>query len=234
MNGRRSGAFTAGIMFLVAACAAGTVGAQVRVIQAGNAGGVGGVPAGNWSYLGIPGLYMLGNQDVQKELELVEDQKNQLREIAKKYQEEVRAAWSGVQQLPAEQRAEKYREIQKETQKLAADARTAAQKVLLAHQVDRLKKYLARSRAPYSLQNPQLQQDIGLDEKQRKQLVELRTELQKRIKELNDEMLDKALGVLTPEQTKKFEDATWKSLEQGSGYGYSYRRMTVQPREKSE
>ena len=225
MHARERGWLWGGVAFLALGFLAGTGNSQeVQVRQI--------VPGGQAAatYLVIPGFYMLASEDVQKELELVEDQMNKLRKIAAEYQEQMRTAWAGVGELPAEQRAAKWKEIQEKTQEMAEAARGKAQEVLLAHQLDRLKKLTVRSRAQYSLHDPRLQQEIGLDENQRKQLAELRTELLRRMKELNDEMLDKVVGVLTPEQSKKLEDSTWNSLNQGFGYG----GVTVPERKKTE
>jgi Spy/CpxP family protein refolding chaperone len=176
---------------------------------------------GQWSqrYFTIPGLYQLGAEKVQKELELVDEQKQKLREIGKKYQEQSREAWAGWKDIPADQRQAKMTEIREKTQKMAEQARKDAEGVLLAHQLDALKKIIFRQRARYSLQNPRTQQEIGLDDAQKKQLTELRAELQKRMQELNEEMLDKTLKVLKPEQLKKLEVSSWQSLGRGYGYG---------------
>jgi Spy/CpxP family protein refolding chaperone len=179
--------------------------------------GQGGQPViGN---VGIPGMYMLGTEKVQKKLELVDEQKQKLQDIAKKYREQVREAWSGWQEVPADKRQAKMTEIREKTKKLAEQARKDAEGVLLKHQLDALKELVFRSRAQYSLQNARVQQEIGLDEAQRTKLRELRNQLQERIQELNAEMLDKALEVLTPEQRKKLEDASWQSVGQGYNFG---------------
>jgi len=171
------------------------------------------------TYFGIPGLYMLDNEQVKKQLELVDEQEQKLQEIAKKYRDQVREAWAGWNDVPEDKRQAKMAEVREETGKLAEKARKDAEKVLLPHQRDVLKKHVFRSRAQYSLQNPRVQQDIGLDDAQRKKLRELREQLQKRINELNAEMLDKALELLAPEQRKKLEDASWQSVGQGRSLG---------------
>lgn len=171
------------------------------------------------TYLGIPGLYMLDNEQVKKELELVDEQEQKLREIAKEYRDQVREAWAGWNEVAEDKRQAKMAEVREETGKLAEKARKDAEKVLLPHQLDVLKKHVFRSRAQYSLQNPRVQEDIGLDDAQRKKLRELREQLQQRINELNAEMLDKALELLTPEQRKKLEDASWQSIGQGRSFG---------------
>lgn len=199
---------------------------QARVIQLSQ----GGQQA--YRYLAIPGLYQLGTEQVQKELELVDEQKQKLREISKKYQEQSREAWGGWKDIPADQRQARMAEIREKTQKMAEQARKDAEEVLLAHQVDALKKMVFRQRARYSLQSPKIQQDIGLDDAQKKQLTELRSELYKRIQELNDEMLDKTLKVLKPEQLKKLEDNSWQNT--GRSYGGYGGRVVYPARTKSQ
>lgn len=192
------------------------MGQDVRVLQLGQAG------QRLQMRIGVPGLYQLGTEQVQKELDLVDEQKQKLQEIGKQYQEQSRSAWSEWKDIPADQRQAKMAEIREKTQQLAKQARKDAEKVLLAHQLDAFKKIVFRQRARYSLQSPQVQQDIGLDDAQKKQLTELRAELYERMRKLNDEMLDKTLKVLKPDQLDKLENDSWENVGRGFGGGIAY------------
>jgi Spy/CpxP family protein refolding chaperone len=210
--------WTRGGIAALAVCVLGAVaaGQPLQVSQLGQAGQVG---QQRYSYLAIPGLSMLGTEQVQHDLELIDEQKEKLAEIAKKYQEQQRSAWADWRDVPAEERQARMAEIREETNKLTKKAVKEAEKVLLPHQLKALKKLVFRMRAQYSLRNPRVQEEIGLDEEQLEKLNELRQQLQDRIKELNEEMLDKTLEVLTPQQRKQLEDDSWKSI--GQSYGYS-------------
>jgi Spy/CpxP family protein refolding chaperone len=187
-------------------------GQQLQVRQLGQAG------QGRYSYFAIPGLQQLGLEHVRHDLELLDDQMEKLEEIATKYREQQREAWGDWRNVPAEERQARMAEIREQTNKLAEAARKDAEKVLHPHQLKALKEIIFRSRALYSLRNPRVQQEIGLDEEQLEQLNELRNRLQERIRELNEEMLDKSLEVLTPEQRKKLRDTSWQSTSYGYGY----------------
>ncbi len=204
---------------IVCTLAAVAVGQQYQVRQLGQAG------QERYSYSAIPGLQQLGLEHVQHDLKLLDEQKEKLEEIATKYREQQREAWADWRNVPAEERQAKMAEIREETNKLAEAARKDAEKLLHAHQLKALKEIIFRSRALYSLPIPRVQQEIGLDEEQLEKLNELRDQLQKRIRELNEEMLDKSLEVLTPEQRKKLRDASWQS----ASYGYGYSGGVVAP-----
>ena len=63
------------------------------------------------AYIAIPGFYMLGTPHVQKELELVDEQKEKLRKISADYQKQVREAWTDMRNISAEDRKDKMAEV---------------------------------------------------------------------------------------------------------------------------
>ena len=69
-------AVAAALLFVVVAPAMGAEEPKAKPVILGGAGGM---------FYGLPGYYMLQQENVQKEIELVAEQKAKLQEIAKKY-----------------------------------------------------------------------------------------------------------------------------------------------------
>ena len=75
-------------------------------------------------YPAVPGYYSLQMKHVQEQLELLDEQKQKLEELGKKYYEEMRAQYSGqdwtkVREMSAEDRQKHYAEIGEKRKKLA-------------------------------------------------------------------------------------------------------------------
>jgi Spy/CpxP family protein refolding chaperone len=169
-------------------------------------------------YFGVPGFYMLGMENVQKQLELLPEQKEKLREIAKKYQEDSRQVyqghdWTKFRELPQEEQRAKYREMQERYTKLGDEAKKAAEAVLLPHQINKIKQLELRQRISGMLYNPGTLDQIGFTAEQKEKLKALREEQQKKMAELQEEMMDKTMGLLTPEQQKQLEELSSKPFQ---------------------
>lgn len=187
---------------------------QVRVLAQGQpivVSSQGGVAAG---FPAVPGYYMLARKSVQDQLELTEEQIKKLKELGQKYVEGMRYDWKDYQNLSQEERQAKWAEHREKQQKLMEEIRGQAEDLLLPHQLDALKKINFRQRAPWTLQNPRMLEELNVSEEQKAQLKEIRDSMQEQIRKLQEESLDKALGVLTDEQRKK--------LEEMSAPGWSY------------
>jgi len=157
----------------------------------------------------LPGYYQLRSPDTQKELELVPEQVEKLKEIAKKYQEEMQAdrnAWKNWRDMTPEERKAKSAEIREKRTKRAETAKAEIEKVLLPHQIDKLKQITFRTRAPYSLRNPRTVEQLGLNEEQKAKLKKIQEEMTEQYRVLRKKAAEDALNVLTPEQKKKLEE----------------------------
>jgi Spy/CpxP family protein refolding chaperone len=163
-------------------------------------------------YYGLPGYYMLQQENVQKELELVADQKAKLQEIAKKYaegmQEDAKIDWAKVRELPAEEQKKKYDEMRQAYTKRTEDVKKQVENVLLPHQIQALKKLETRTRASSMLYMPNVLEKINVTEEQKAKMQKVREDLQKKMMQLQQETLDKTLEVLTPEQRKQLDELT--------------------------
>jgi Spy/CpxP family protein refolding chaperone len=168
-------------------------------------------PRGGVGYgYGLPGYYMLQMEYVQKELELVPEQKRKLEEIAKSYmearQQTARVDWAKIRELPAEEQKKKHAEMQQAYTKAAEDAKKQVEAVLLPHQLQTLKRIESRQRAAMMLYIPAVLEKINVTEGQKKRMQQVRDEIQRKIQQLQQETIDKVFEVLTPEQRKQLEE----------------------------
>ncbi len=155
---------------------------------------------------GLPsGYHMLRMENVQKEIELLDEQKEKIEAISKKYYEDMRNDWSGIRDMSAEQRREKVNELREKHAKTREQLKEQVEAVLLPHQRDALKKMNFRMQAGYAMRNPRIVEKLGLSAEQKEKLATYQKELQEKTRELQQKMLDKALGVLTAEQKEQFE-----------------------------
>jgi Spy/CpxP family protein refolding chaperone len=157
------------------------------------------------TYLSLPGFWELRTENVQEELELSDEQKDQLRTIGREYYEQTRRDWAGVRGMSAEERKKKYAEIRQKNLERMKDIRKQVEAVLTGDQLERLKQINLRTRV---LQNPRILDELGISEVQQRRLREIREQMQGRIRKLQQESLEKTLDVLTAEQREKLEKLT--------------------------
>lgn len=161
----------------------------------------------------LPGYYMLRMDNVQKELELAPAQIEKLKELGRKYNEEMRAdqeAWKDWQKMTPEDRAAKVAEQREKYTKRAADLRKAVEAVLLPQQVKALKDINLRTSGPWALGNPRTQDSLGLSEDQKQRLQEIRQKMFDDVQEVQKKSFEKSLEVLTPEQREKLKEEVQK------------------------
>jgi len=161
--------------------------------------GGGGLPA-------IPGLEALASPHVQRELELVDEQKQQLRQVAHAFVQQMQQAMAEIQQLPMDERRERMAEMQQKMRKRAEDVRREVEKILVPEQMEILESFNRRARREAVLKNPQVLEQLGISEQQKKELRQVREEMQHRLRELENETLDKVFDVLTSEQADKLKE----------------------------
>lgn len=157
----------------------------------------------------VPGYYQLGMPNVQKELELVPEQIEKLKELGKKYYEEARAdqnVWKDWQKMTPDERKAKSAEVREKYKKRAEAMKAEVEKILLPHQLDKLKQIDFRRRAPYALQSPSTLKKLGINDQQQEKLKQIREKLVEEYQQMQKKALDDALKVLTPEQKKQLEE----------------------------
>jgi Spy/CpxP family protein refolding chaperone len=166
---------------------------------------------------------MLGAESIQKELELSDEQKKKLREIAEQYRRQVQESWRAedwetFRKLPPEEQKKQLVAQREKTAKrraeVAADTRAKIEALLLPHQVQRFEEIVFRARASVMLYNPRTLERLGVTDDQKERLRKVRDEFQEKTQKLQQEAIDKTLSVLSPEQKAKLKEMT------SEGFGF--------------
>jgi len=156
----------------------------------------------------VGGYYMLQMEQVQKEVELVPEQVEKLKALAKQYQDEMRRQWEGFGSLPLEQRTAKAQEIQANAAKRAEFYQKQIEEILLPHQLEAIKEINLRTRSQGLLASPFVMDQLGVSAEQKEKLNQFRQDMQEKMWQLQKENFKKAFDLLTPEQREKLQKMT--------------------------
>lgn len=221
------------LTLLFAASAMAQPGGGRRQGQAGPGMGGPGGPG-----MGGP-LQLLRLEQVQKEIELVDDQKTKLRELGEESAREMREAFSGMRDLNEEQRRERMEELRKKAQEREAELAKKIEAILLPHQLKRLKEISVQVQGIRALNSAEVAKELGITEDQKAKMESIRREVTDQFAKLREEMQDlspeqrrerfremgekmretqqqveeKILNVLTAEQKEKFEALKGKKFD---------------------
>ncbi|MGD0519072.1 MAG: hypothetical protein ABSA26_16175 [Thermoguttaceae bacterium] len=203
------------IGFLGAALLASEVQAQPGGGQRG--GGRGGMGPGGGGGMMI--LSLVQNEKVQKELEIVADQKTKLTELATEQRSAMRDAFSSLpQDLDPEERMTKMQALMKENQdKLMKKLG----EILLPKQLERLKQILLQAQGSMALSDPDVVKALNITSEQQEKMKTVRedamtksrdalsgvsgAERRTKMQELMKEIDKKVLEVLTTDQVAQLE-----------------------------
>jgi len=148
----------------------------------GPPGGFMGGPGGPG--MGDPTLRLLRMEEVQKELELVDDQKEQLRKIADDMGQQMRQMFQGMADLSPEQRQAKFNESREKMQAASEAARKKVDEILLPHQSDRLKQLALQMQGTSALMDPKIQEELKFTEEQKQKLQAAREKFEAKMREM--------------------------------------------------
>ena len=182
-------------------------------------------------------LSLLGQESVQKELELVEDQVEVIRELQNRQRESMRDLFMGIRDkmrdMGDDERREAFAEIQKEMQESNKELENEVTEELLPHQTARLKQLVAqgqlrRNGGPTSGRLPEgLIEELGLTDKQVEELKakaeEVGAKLKEKVAKLQQQAQDEIFSsVLSSDQHAKFKELMGEAfeLEQRSRGGF--------------
>ncbi|MCI0332368.1 MAG: hypothetical protein L0228_03990 [Planctomycetes bacterium] len=185
----------------------------------GGPGGFGGPFGGGGGLLGL-----VMRDEVQQEIQLVDEQREQVMNVAdearEKMRDEMRDLFSQMRDLNDEERRERFGEIRAKMEEMNADLDAQLKKALLPHQYERLKQidFQARmQRGEAGLASGAVAEALNLSDEQREKLErraeEVRQELQQKIRQAQAEARQKMLDVLTPEQKAKLEELMGDAFE---------------------
>jgi hypothetical protein len=175
-------------------------------------------------FMNPSGLGLLGDEKVQKELDLDESQLERIRGLQEDMQAEMREAFSGLRDRFREgNREEIMQEIREMTTEITDEFDSQLDKELLDHQKQRLKQLVFRAQsrrsggaAAGSLPEGMIK-ELGITEEQKTQMIEkarsVKEDLDKKIANLQKQAEEEVLAVLTKEQQEKYKELMGEAFE---------------------
>ena len=186
---------------------------SLLLAQPGGGRGFRGGPGGPGGLFGGGGMLgLLQQREVQREIELNDDQSDELRALEGTLREEIRnemqGMFQGMRELSDAERQSRFEEIRARAEEIRKDAEARVQQVLLPHQFERIKQIDLQARiqrgGAAALSEGELAETLGLSEAQRDQLREraeqVEQEMQQKIAQLRTDARNQLLEVLTTEQ----------------------------------
>lgn len=160
----------------------------------------------------------LDDEDVLKELEVVEEQREKLRQLRDDVQTRRQEFGKTVRDLPADKRTDFIREF---SDLLNANIDGKIKEILLPHQMKRFDQLRMqtqmRNGGVRALENKQIADLLKITDQQREELRKKREEveenLRKKIEQLRAEAQQEMLSVLTPAQRNQLKDVLGKDYE---------------------
>ena len=149
---------------------------------------------------------MLQNPSIQKEIELVDEQVQQIREIQREFGQKIK------EQLKGGISGEKAKNLGELIRKLKEEQKEKMNDVLLEHQQERLNQVslqtqLRNSGTANALATANFKEALGLSDEQieklRKKATELKKDMEEKIKKMREEMKEELLGELSSSQRRK-------------------------------
>lgn len=199
-------------------------------------GGQGGFGRGGFGGGGFGGGFGGGSlvdvaqrSDVQKELELLEDQTSQIEQIAQKQRDGMREVFGQIRDIAEDQRGERMREL---FAKATQDTENALEEALLPHQMKRLRQLSVQLRSRggvvRALTSDEIAEEVGISEAKIDELraanEEAEAQLREEIAKLRAKADEKILATLSAEQRSKWNDMVgepfeFEAEERGPGFG---------------
>ena len=194
----------AGASSLIVFLAVSTAWAQ----PGGGRGGPGGF--GGFGFGGFGGgsvLFTVLSEQVQKELEISDEQKASLQKLAEEIRGQ-RPDFQALRDLSPEEREKKMKEMEEQRQARSAETNKKVSEILLPSQQERLREIIIQTRGVQAAaNNDDLAKALGLTDEQKQKIKDIAgQDLQKMIEE-------KVLSVLTSDQKAKLEKMKAKKFE---------------------
>lgn len=173
-------------------------------VSAQDSRGVGRGGASSW-------LGLLRMNSIQKEIELVPDQDQQIKQLQKDMWREMQEQMKDVRGLEPDERREQFALLRERMEERQVEYQQKIESVLLPMQVKRLRELQVQSQARRSgdgavgvLKNAEILKELGIDSEQKQKLEEkakeVREKLEEKIKEMRAKAEEEILSVLTKEQ----------------------------------
>ena len=168
-------------------------------------------------------LMLLRDENVRKELEIVDSQEQKLTALGEKTREEMRSLFSGFPRDASDEDRQKFRdEMQTKMKAKTDELRKELDSILLPQQRDRLKQISLQARMRFQSTSQALASDdavaaLKLTDEQKEKLQAMQKEAdeqyRKDMEQLRKKMSDKIISVLTPEQQAKWKEMVGNPIE---------------------
>lgn len=214
-----------GSLAVALVCASGVM-SETAAAQppGGGRGGFGG-PGGGF---GNNPMFLLMNEKVREELEIVDDQMAELETLREDMQNEMREMFDGMRDASPEERREMMEEIRGEMEEKTKEYEGKLNKVLLPHQQTRLKQLFfqsqSRGRAGGALlSSDALKEELDITPEQEDKLREAaekaQEEMRAEVMKLQKAAEDKIIKVLSEEQQAKYRELIGETFDFGPQQG---------------
>lgn len=174
---------------------------------------------------------LLGNEQIQKELELIPDQVADFEKLREEAGTKMRSMFEGVRELSEDERRAKFDELRPKMEEAQKELQGKMKEILLPHQADRLKEIFVQVRGAGALDDAEIAAKLKITDEQKQQMQEVREAQRGKMQELfqnregseedrrakfqaaMQEVSDKVLAVLSNEQRDQFEKMKGEKLE---------------------
>ncbi len=183
-------------------------------------GGGGGRGRGGGMMFGRGGggaMGLLGNKQVQEELQLVDDQIEEMDALQSELREEMRSMFEGMREMDRDERRAFFEDMREKMAEKTKQYEERYNAILLPHQQQRLKQLQVQTGNRRGLENNEtLIDELGLTEEQIEKMkakaVDVNKKLQEKIAKLRSQAQNEILSVLSPEQQKKYKELAGDSF----------------------
>ncbi|MEN1679216.1 MAG: hypothetical protein AAGJ46_06455 [Planctomycetota bacterium] len=191
-------------------------------------GGPGGFDRGQAMGLGA----LLFSEQVREEIDLLEEQEADLRAMGEEMRDKMRSAFSGMRDLPPEERRAAFEEARGRMSEIRDEINDRVKEVLMPHQFERLQQIEVQNqmqrRGTASLAGGRAAEALGLTEDQKAEIerrsAEESAKLQEQIAKLRADARDRILEVLSTEQRAKYDQLVGKPFEMQRRDGGRFQR----------
>jgi hypothetical protein len=206
-----------GLTVLKLCVAVAILGLAADALAQGQGGGRRGGFGRGGGMMGNNPLTLLRNPNVQKELELSDDQKKSVDDL----NTDMRSSFQGLRDLSADERTAKIKEENDKIQKKVDD-------LLLPNQKERLDELQLQARGSQALTDPKVAEKLNLTDDQKQSLTKLASDYQQKrmdlfqgggrpdmdaVNNLRTEENDKAMAILTADQKDQFTKMEGKIVD---------------------
>jgi len=165
-------------------------------------------------------LGLLNDPDIQKEIEMAQNQLADFQDMQKSIQEAIQERMGALRSGNLD--PENAREIGQVIKKMREEHQSRIEKLLLPHQFERLQqialqRHIQQTSAVDALANKQLMEELGLTDEQverlKKRSAEINEQLKIKMEKLKEEAQAELLTELNPQQRNRFLEMMGKKYE---------------------